>query len=262
MILVTGATGFVGAKIMQMCADTVACPSLRNATEAEVRRIVEESGADAIIHTAAISDIGACQQNPEASYFANVQLPVYLAKASKNIKLICFSSDQVYSGSTEEGPYTEDMEKPNNLYAQHKLEMEQRVLDIAPDAVMLRAEWMYDQYFKKGNYFMNILNATQPLAFSSQQYRGLTYVKEVAENVGNLLRLPGGAYNFGSETAKSMYEITKDFLALIGKDITLNDVAPRHNLWMNCDKAKRYGVKFSTVEDGLKRCAEDYNLVK
>ena len=262
MILVTGATGFVGAKIMEMCPNVVACPSLRNATEDQVRRIVEESGADAIIHTAAISDIGTCQQNPEASYIANVQLPVYLAKASKNIKLICFSSDQVYSGSDKMGPYTEDMAKPDNLYSQHKLEMEQRVLDIAPDAVMLRAQWMYDYYLKKGNYLMNILNATQPLAFSSQQYRGLTYVKEVAENVPNLLRLPGGAYNFGSESAQSMYDITKEFLSLIGRDIPLTDAPPRHNLWMDCAKVKSCGVTFSSVEEGLRRCAQDYDLIK
>ena len=44
MILVTGATGFVGEKIMRMCKDTVACPSLRNASADEVLRIVEESG--------------------------------------------------------------------------------------------------------------------------------------------------------------------------------------------------------------------------
>ena len=136
MILVTGATGFVGQKIMQMCKDTVACPSLRGANEEEIRRIVEESGADVIVHTAAISDIGACQANPEASYLANVQIPIWLAKASKNAKLICFSSDQVYSALDEEGPYTEDRVKAGNLYAEHKLEMEQRVLDIDPDAVM------------------------------------------------------------------------------------------------------------------------------
>ena len=98
MILVTGAGGFVGHKIMETCKGVIAAPSLRNASEDEVKRVVEESGADTIIHTAAISDIGTCQADPEASYIANVRLPVYLAKASKNIKLICFSSDQVYSG--------------------------------------------------------------------------------------------------------------------------------------------------------------------
>lgn len=262
MILVTGASGFVGGKIMQMCNDTVACPSLQGLKEDQIKRIVEQSNADVIVHTAAISDIGVCEQDHEASYLANVQIPLWLAKAAKGRKLICFSSDQVYSGLEQDGPYTEDTVKPANIYAQHKLEMEQRVLEIDPDAVMLRAQWMYDWYTKKGNYFMNILNAQNSVAFSSQQYRGLTYVKEVAENMQKVILLPGGAYNFGSETTKSMYEITKEFAALIGKNIAVEDCAPRHNLWTDCTKAKKYGVTFKSVEDGLKDCARDYNLIK
>lgn len=262
MILVTGATGFVGEKIMQVCKDTVACPSLRNATEDQVRRIVEESGADTIIHTAAISDIGQCRDNPEASYHANVLIPVYLAKAAKNAKLICFSSDQVYSGMEEEGPYTEDRVKPGNLYAEHKLLMESRVLDIDPDAVMLRAEWMYDYYLKRSNYLMGILNAVDSVRFSSRQFRGVTYVKKVAENMENVARLPGGAYNFGSETTKNIHEITAEFLALLSKDLRLEDGPAQHNLWMNCEKARKLGVDFPTVEQGLAECARDYRLVK
>lgn len=262
MILVTGATGFVGQKIMQMRDDVLACPSLRDVTEEEIRRIVEERGVDTIIHTAAISDIGTCQKNPEASMRANVEIPVYLAKASKNIKLICFSSDQVYSGLAEEGPYSEERVKPGNLYAEHKLIMEQQVLEIAPDAVLLRAEWMYDYYLKKPNYFMNILNAKESVSFSSRQYRGITYVKEVAENMEKVRKLPGGVYNFGSETAKSMYEVTKEFVAKIGRDITVEDAPPRHNLWMNCEKARKLGVQFKSVEQGLIDCAKDYHLLK
>ena len=262
MILVTGSSGFVGNKIMQTCKDVIPCPSLRNATEDEIKRIVEESGADTIIHTAAISDTGKSQADPEASYSANVQLPVYLARVAKNIKLICFSSDQVYNGTDEEGPYTEDMANPAGVYARHKLEMEQRVLDITPDAVMLRAEWMYDYYLKKSNYFMNVLNAKDSVCFSSSQYRGLTYVKEVAENMERVALLPGGVYNFGSETTKSMYEITTGFLAALGKNTKAEDAPHRHNLWMNCDKAKSFGIGFSDVTDGLLKCAKDYNVIK
>ena len=261
MILVTGANGFVGHKIMQLCKDTLECPSLRGASEDEIKRIVEERNVDTIIHTAAIADIGTCQANPEASYMANVQIPVYLAKAAKHAKLICFSSDQVYSGLDEEGPYSEERVKPANIYAAHKIEMEQRVLDIAPNAVMLRAEWMYDYYLKKPNYFMNILNAEESVCFSSRQFRGITYVREVAENMGNVMKLPGGAYNFGSETTKSMHDITVEFLAAIGKSIKVEDAPPRHNLWMNCEKARKFGVDFLSVEDGLKACARDYGLI-
>jgi len=261
MILVTGAGGFVGGKIMQMCSGVMASPSLRGADEDTVKRIVEESGADTIVHTAAISDIGACEADAEASYTANVRLPVYLAGAARGIKLVCFSSDQVYGGAEENGPYTEEMARPENTYARHKLEMEQRVLDMCPDAVMLRAPWMYDYYLGKPNYFMNILNAADSVSFSSRQYRGVTYVKEVAGNLEKLCALPGGIYNLGSETAKSMFEITSEFVAFLGRNIKVNDAAPRHNLWMDCGKAKRYGIAFSTVEDGLKRCAEDCGFV-
>ena len=262
MILVTGANGFVGHKIMQLCRDTVASPSLRGMTEEDIRRMVEESGADTIIHTAAISDIGECAADPEGSYLANVQIPIWLAKASKNAKLICFSSDQVYSGMESDGPYTEETVKGGNLYAEHKILMERSVLDIDPDAVMLRAEWMYDYYPKRSNYLMGILNAVDSVRYSSREFRGVTYVREVAENMAAVAKLPGGAYNFGSETTKNIHEITRDFLALIGKDIRLEDCPATRNLWMNCEKARKLGVDFSTVEGGLVKCAGDYNLIK
>ena len=262
MILVTGANGFVGRKIMQLCKNTIAAPSLRGATEDQIRCIIEQQDITAIIHTAAISDIGVCQANPEDSYRANVQLPVNLAKAAKDTKLVCFSSDQVYSGMDEEGLYEEHTVKAANIYAQHKIMMEQQVLELCPDAVMLRAEWMYDYGSERPNYLMNVLRAEDSIAFSSRQYRGITYLKEVAQQMEQVLQLPGGAYNFGSETAKSMYEITEEFLALIGKNIRLEDAPPRHNLWMNCEKAKKHGVVFQRVEDGLKACAKDYGLLK
>lgn len=261
MILVTGARGFVGKRIMDICRDTVASPSLRNASEKEIKRIVEESGADTIIHTAAISDIRTCAADPEASYTANVQLPVLLAKASAGRKLVCFSSDQVYTGAEGIGPYSEDQAKPANVYAEHKLEMEMRVLDICPDAVMLRAEWMYDYELDNQNYFMNMINANGTVKFSSKNYRGITYVREVAENMEKVIALPGGVYNFGSETDQSMYQITSKFREKLGLDIEVEDVSPLHNLWMDCSKAKRHGVVFSDALEGLFRCAKDYRYI-
>jgi len=258
-ILITGAKGFVGNKIFTTCSGTAASPSLRGVTQTDIDRIIDASGADVIVHTAAISDMGACAADPEASYKANVDLPVMLAKACRGRKLICFSSDQVYNSCEKGGPYTEDTVNPGNTYSRHKLEMEQRVLDIDPDAVMLRAEWMYDFGAVRANYMSLVLNADE-LRFSTREYRGVTYVKEVADNIANVIKLPGGAYNYGSETDRSIYEITREFAEYIGKDINLSDSPPGHNLWMDCSKARKYGVVFSNVLDGLKKCADDYGL--
>ena len=261
MILITGAAGFVGRRLMETVPGAVAAPSLRNASQEDVKRIMEESGAEAIVHTAAISDIGACQADPEASYRANVQIPLWLASAAGNRKLVCFSSDQVYSGSKEAGPYSEEMTAPGSVYACHKLEMEQRVLEILPEAVMLRAEWMYDLRAPKPNYLLNVLRAEGTVAFSSRQYRGVTYLGEVAEAMDRVLALPGGAYNFGSETTLSMQELTKRLAALLGKPLAVEDAPPRHNLWMDCGKAARYGVVFSDVLTGLTKCLQEYGLL-
>ena len=76
-----------------------------------------------------------------------------------------------------------------------------------------------------------------------------------------VISLPGGAYNFGSETTQSMYEITKQLAALLGKNLMVEDAPPRHNLWMNCGKAKGYGVCFSDVLIGLTRCLRDYEII-
>ena len=79
MILITGAHGFVGQKLFATLPDAVAAPSLRDASPENIRQILLESGADTVIHTAAVSDIGACQADPEGSYRANVLLPLRLA---------------------------------------------------------------------------------------------------------------------------------------------------------------------------------------
>ena len=60
-VLVTGARGFVGARVMAALLDAVPAPSLRGLSEDDVRRIVDAAGPDVIFHTAAISDIPTCE---------------------------------------------------------------------------------------------------------------------------------------------------------------------------------------------------------
>ena len=167
-ILIAGAHGFLGARAMERYSSAIGVDSalLRNPGE-ELRDFVRMHRPELILNAAAISDIGACEQDPEGSYRANVMLPVTLAQAAQEVgaKLVSFSSDQVYTGCEEAGPYAEGqpLPEPANRYARQKLEAEQRVLDIHPDGVMLRATWMYDMplyaHPNRGNFLVNTMKA-------------------------------------------------------------------------------------------------------
>ena len=264
--LLTGAGGFVGARIAAH-APVVSAPSLRNASPDDVRRLIDEVRPDAIIHTAAMSDIGACAQNPEAAYHANVLLPVYLAKAAPQAKLVMFSTDQVYSGHGGGGPYPEDFVKPANLYAEQKLEMEQEVLALSPDAVMLRATWMYDMPMygvaNRGNFLMNLVSAAmrgESPAFSDRSFRGITYVREVAEKTIGALRLPGGVYNFGSETDMTMYDTALYAADALGLKVDVRRSSDQRNLWMDCSRLRAQGLGFRSTAEGISACISDYHL--
>ena len=64
MILITGASGFVGSNILKLRSDAIAAPSLKGMREYDVMRIFERFEVDTVIHTAAIADTRACQENP------------------------------------------------------------------------------------------------------------------------------------------------------------------------------------------------------
>ena len=259
-ILVTGPRGFVGARIMQ-ALEAVPAPSLREATEDDLRRLVDDVEPDVIIHTAAISDIGACAANPEASYRANVELPVMLARTG--VKPVLFSTDQVYSGCAGEGPYTEEETAPSNLYSRHKLEMEQRTLDINSDTVLLRATWMYDMprygVPNRGNFLVNMLRQAD-ISFSSTQHRAVTYVREVSGLIRQAALLPGGAYNYGSENTLTMLETAEWLKDTLSLPVRISDAGYRHHLWMDCSRIKSHGIHFCNTIDGLKKCIVDYSL--
>ena len=145
--------------------------------------------------------------------------------------------------------------------------MENRVLAIDPNAVMLRATWMYDMPMfgvpNRSNLITMFLNAAitqKPLALSKEEFRGITYVREVAEQTLQAVNLPGGAYNFGSEADVSMYALAELFMEKTGMKLNLQEKSGGENLWMNCAKLKNAGGGFETTAEGLTTCIEDYNL--
>lgn len=277
-VLVSGAGGFVGARIMTQLADRYtlcAFPKgmLAAADEAAVAELVRREQPDVILHTAAISDTGYSEQHPAESYRANVELPLWIAQAARQTgaKLVSFSSDQVYAGLDAVELFTEDRPlSPANVYGRHKLEAEQRVLDALPDAVLLRATWMYDLpgYGLPigGNFLLNLLTAAmrqETLRFSGSDYRGITYVREAVERLSDAMELPGGVYNFGSGNDCDMYATAERACALLDMHPALEKADWQRCLLMDGSKFRAAaGVGFGDTLTGLTHCLRDYGLTR
>ena len=274
-IFVTGAGGFVGARtcrFLQGNYEVLTLPKgwMASCTELQLMQSIAEAQPDVILHTAAISDTGYTEQHPEEAYRANVELPLWLARAAAQCgaRLVGFSSDQVYAGVQQPGSLPETMElSPANVYGRQKLEMEQRMLDACPDTVLLRATWMYDlpSYGLpiRGNLPLNILRAAKTgevLRFSRNDYRGVGYVREVIENLVPAMELPGGVYNFGSGNDKDMVDTALYFSHLLQVDVRIEETDFVRNLVMDGQKLQEHGIVFRSTQGAFRQCLADYGM--
>ena len=148
--------------------------------------------------------------------------------------------------------------------------MEQRVLDILPDAVLLRAAWMYDLPGYglpiRGNFLLNLLTAAmrqETLRFSARDYRGITYVREAVERLTQAMELPGGVYNFGSENDCDMVTTAWRACALLDIHPVIETADWPRSLLMDGGRFRAAaGIGFDDTLTGVQRCLRDYGLLK
>ena len=275
-ILITGASGFVGSRTVAALQGTheliMPCHSELDITSAEaVKNFIACTQPDAILHLAALSNTGYCEEHPQESYLVNVVSVENIAKAAAKhgIKLVWFSSDQVYNGCTELGLLSEDTPlKPENHYGRHKLLAEQRALEICPESVALRATWMYDSeqpgMKTHRNFVLNFHEAKEngtSLRFATREFRGITWIEDVVRNIPHTFDLPGGVYNFGAENLMNTYETGVEYARLLTdypEEIIIADTErfPEHvrNISISMKKAYEASdgkILFKNTIDGL-----------
>ncbi len=276
-LLITGANGFVGSRIAHAVHThyDLLTPShsecdITSAKAVEV--YVRQHRPQAILHLAALSNTGYCEEHPEASYQVNVVGVENIAAAAARFdaKLVFFSSDQVYNGNCEQGLLSEEITlSPENHYGRHKRMAEVRALQLCPNSVALRATWMYDNTREgmptHNNFVRNIKEALRlhtPLHFATREYRGITWINEVVHNILHTFQLPGGIYNFGAENTLNTYETALAYLAMLSPDAHHIAIADHErfsthvrNISISMNKAREASsgaIQFANTIEGLR----------
>lgn len=282
-LLITGGRGFLGTRAVrffEMRSDQyeLMVPSHEEmdiTDEASVLAYMEQAKPDLVLHCAAESDTGKCEQDPVRGDKINRIGTINVVKAAKKVgvKAVCCSSDQVYFGSDWKQPHTEDeCLTPGNEYGRGKYQAELESLVIDPTSVHLRLTWMFDHQVladhHHGDLHTNLLDKKQtgePLIYSATDHRGITDINEVVANLEKAFRLPGGSYNFGSETVDkngaplSTYDLFRNAFRKAGwneEQVRKAEGTNFRNISIDCTKIKQYGIEFSDTETAITRLLE------
>lgn len=238
-ILLTGKDGFWGTRFNKFYKDkydliSIGHKDLDITDENKVIEVIKSTAPDYIIHSAAVSDTGQCEKTPQHTYKINVNGTVNIAKACEliNAKMIFLSSDQVYNGNTSSGPYSEkDVTFLNTAYSEQKLIAEKEIEKILEEVWNLRLTWMFALPEKncsiKPNLLWNVVNSIMgkvPCKAGVNDYRGITYVYDVIENIEKVFNIPFGTYNMGSENNLSTYEVAEYIVKKLNNNHRISEV--------------------------------------
>ncbi|GAA0890575.1 dTDP-4-dehydrorhamnose reductase [Fulvivirga kasyanovii] len=258
-ILITGSNGLLGQKLVKLMsseADIEVIATARNSDrlpenyadyefhplditdEAAVLDVVTQYKPDAIINTAAMTNVDQCESEKEGCIDLNVNAVKYLIKACEatGAHLVHCSTDFIFDGT--HGPLDEN-EKPNpvNFYGESKLEAENLVMNSNISWAIARTVLVYGiaNDMSRSNIILWVKNSLEngkEINVVDDQWRTPTLAEDLAM----------GCYLLAKKKAKGIYNIS-------GKDmLTPYDMAIKTADFFKLDKTlihKTDGSKFT-----------------
>jgi dTDP-4-dehydrorhamnose reductase len=165
-VLVTGASGQVGAEVMHALAGRAEVVGHDRRTldlahpEGIAARVVE-ARPDVIVNCAAYTAVDRAESEVESAHQVNGVAPAVLAEEAKRFGafLIHFSTDYVFDGG-KPSPYVEtDPPNPLNAYGATKLEGERAIEASGCAHAILRTSWVYGPHGR--NFMLTMLKLAE-----------------------------------------------------------------------------------------------------
>lgn len=262
-VLITGSNGLLGQKLIDLyltkankqliatakgvCKhpqkDKLIYFDLDISNENQVKQVLNEVRPDCVIHTAAMTNVDACETDKEGCDALNVEAVQYMVDACNAIgaHLIHISTDFIFDGS--HGPLTEE-ETPNPLsyYGWSKLKGEQIVLEHSQHYAILRTVLVYGVVsdMSRSNIVLwakGALEKQNPIKVVNDQFRTPTLAEDLAL----------GCFLAEDQNAKGIYNISgKDFMGI-------NQLVERVADFWGYDKSIINTIASDTLNQAAKR---------
>lgn len=233
-LLITGSNGLLGQKLIEALAtneqfETFATSRGQNRSlqkagytylplditdKANVDEVMNQVKPEVMIHTAAMTNVDACELDKEACRKMNIEAMSYLVEACEHhhTHLIHVSTDFIFDGT--HGPLTEE-EKPNpvSYYGQSKWEGEQLVMQADCPWAIARTVLVYGVVndMSRSNIVLwakNSLEQGKQINVVDDQFRTPTLAEDLADGCIKIAsQAATGVYNISGADFMSIYEL-------------------------------------------------------
>lgn len=235
-VLVTGGGGLLGGQVARAFRDAAGghgeirrCSHEElDVTDAEaLRRVMAAAPPRLVVHCAAMTDVDACEREPERAFEVNEEGSRLVAEeaARHDAAVIAVSTDYVFDG--ERGGYVEsDATRPIQVYGQSKLAGESAVREANPRHYVVRSAWIYGT---GGKNFLSRLPGFAaegaPIKAVVDQIGSPTYAPHLAEAIVALSGTGAyGTYHAVNPGACSFAEFCAHLLAELGAQLAVEEV--------------------------------------
>ena len=208
--LVTGAEGQLGRCLVSqlqagsedVLAGAFSRGSLDVSDKGQVQHLRETvlGEVDIVVNAAAVTAVDRCETESAQAFAVNAEGPAFLGEACRDTgtRMIHVSTDYVFDGNASR-PYSEEHPRsPRSVYGRSKAEGEVRLLELMPEALVVRTSWL----FGPGRNFVVSIRVqaekrqrgevSGPLRVVDDQHGTPTYAGDLADGLRQLGRQLGG----------------------------------------------------------------------
>ncbi len=236
-ILITGASGFLGLYLLRSIPKRHAVCGLYSSTQPsmpgirsekvdlrssqDLRAVFATFRPECVIHTAAITSVGACEKDPARAFTVNAEAARAIAVLCRDCgaTLVHVSTDMVFDGE-KPGFYSEkDVANPITVYGKSKLGGEEAVMEACPLATVLRPTLMLGWAGEKGFLAWMAMEAKKRnvVRLFADQDRTPVFVEDVCSAIWHFVDQPGcGIFHVGGPDRVNRVQLGTRFLTLLG----------------------------------------------
>jgi dTDP-4-dehydrorhamnose reductase len=238
-VLVTGASGQLGSEVavrLQQQGHHVIMPGrdeMDFTSPETLMQCIRHHRPEQVVNCAAYTQVDRAESEPDTAFAVNRDAPGRLAEAvaENGGSLLHVSTDFVFDGKRDT-PWNEtDKPDPLCVYGRSKLAGEQAVMQVLPDATVLRTAWVYG--VNGHNFVKTILRVARdgkPLRVVDDQVGTPTWSSDIADVIARLLADGAtGLYHYTNAGKTSWYGFARAILeeaAVQGFEIRTVEVTP------------------------------------